>query len=237
MHRSIVCFALAASAALACSEAVDHPLLAGSGGAGTDASTGGGASSSGGGGGGASSSGGGGGGASSSGGGGSDGGGSSPDAAAAGSIAINEISGKGEEWVELFNTGGQAVDVSDWAVTDRNKDGGGPDIGHIVKFPQGTTLSPNTYLLVAGAPKDAGPGVDAAACPAGGQAYCFVGQFGISNKSGETIYVIGTSNTVSAQADYPANTVGTGQTWGRMPNGTGSFAINAATPGASNKTP
>ena len=40
-----------------------------------------------------------------------------------------------------------------------------------------------------------------------------------------------------AQDTYPPDAAATGQSWGRLPNGTGVFAPNRPTPGAPNAGP
>jgi hypothetical protein len=151
-------------------------------------------------------------------------------------VVINEISGKGDNWVELYNGATAPADLGGWALTDSEKDGGAPKTSEAVVFPSGTTLAPGAYGLVAQLPADAG--ADAApTCPAGGQAFCFGATWGISNKTGETLYLLDKSGVVSTDGKYPGNAVGSGQTWGRLPNATGSFAITAPTPGAANRAP
>jgi hypothetical protein len=152
--------------------------------------------------------------------------------AGTGGVVLNEVCGKGDNWVELFNPTTGAIDVSSYAVADTEKDGGGPKLSDAVSFPSGTVLSPNSYLVVAGTNGDAG-----STCPDGGQSYCFPATWGISNKSGESVYVLDPHGAIAEQADYPANTLTDGQTWGRLPNGSGSFTTTAATPGAANKAP
>ncbi len=151
------------------------------------------------------------------------------------SIVINEISGKGDEWIELLNSGAAPVDLAGYGVTDREKEGGAPKPSDVVTFPSGTVLQPGAYLLVGTPHADAG--ADASACPAGAQAYCIESKFGISNKDGDSIFLMDQASTVIGQEAYPPNTVSTGQTWGRMPNASGPMGLNQPTPGSSNKGP
>ncbi len=151
--------------------------------------------------------------------------------AAASAVVINEISGKGTEWVELFNTGPGAIDLSGYAVADLDKDTSGPKTDEAAKLPPGTVLSPNAYLLVVALGKDAA----APECPDAGQSYCFGAAWGISNKDGDALFLVSPEGAVVSKGDYPANVVGSGQTWGRLPNGTGKLELNAPTPGARNQ--
>src|SRR5688572_1826593 len=43
------------------------------------------------------------------------------------------------QWIELYNTGDQPVDLTDWSI----------EKGRIYKFPQGTNIAANGYLIVA----------------------------------------------------------------------------------------
>lgn len=147
-------------------------------------------------------------------------------------VLLNEISAT-HEWVELVSTGSTATDVSGFRVADSEKDGGAPKLSDAVTFPAGTVLSPKAYLIVQGGGLDGG-GVP---CPDGGQSYCFNAQFGISNKSGETLYLLDSAGGVVGTAMYPPKAVDGGESWGRIPNAdpNGTFVVNVPTPGASNQ--
>lgn len=151
------------------------------------------------------------------------------DAGTAELVLINEISAS-EEWVELVNAGTGAVDISGYSLADLAKDGT-PKADDAAKFPDGTILSPNAYLIV-----QAG-GDDSVPCPEGGQSYCVRGSWGISNKSGETIFFLSPTGSIVSQAEYPASAAADGETWGRMVSGDpkGTFEKTKPTPGAPNK--
>ena len=150
----------------------------------------------------------------------------------ASAVVLNEISGD-DEWGELVNGGTTAVDVSGFKVADSEKDGGAPKLDEAVTLPAGTILSPKSYAIVKGGGFDAGVGKK---CPDGGQSFCFNAEFGISNKNGETIYLVDTTGKVVGSAVYPPNAAPSGETWGRIPSGApdGVFVLNVATPGAAN---
>ena len=152
----------------------------------------------------------------------------------ASSVLINELSPTAE-WVELVSTGSTALDVSGFRVADSEKDGGGPKLKDAVTFPDGTIMSPKTYLIVQGGGLDGG----GKHCPDGGQSYCFNAEFGVSNKSGETLYLLDKGGAVVGTAVYPAMGAPSGDTWGRVPSGdpSGKFEPTASTPGATNKAP
>ncbi len=144
-------------------------------------------------------------------------------------FGVNEVSGKGEEWVEIFNGGPTVVDVSGFRVVEGSKDdAGGPKSGGFA-FPPNTTLPPGTYVVVMGVGEGGVPCVAPAGTP------CFQASFSISNTSGETMYFIAPDGGAIDKVEYPANVVQSGRSWGRIPNGTGGFQVTTKTPGAPNK--
>jgi Lamin Tail Domain len=163
-------------------------------------------------------------------------------------VVINEIS-PGDEWVELFNAGSDAVDLEGYRVADRDKVTGAPKLAESVRFPRGTVLASKAYLLVRGggaggdllgsidAGADAGDaGAQPKPCPPGGQSYCFHAAFGISNKAGETIYLLAPDQSVKGSVVYPPLGVAMGQSYARIPNGApdAPFKPASETPGAAN---
>jgi hypothetical protein len=148
---------------------------------------------------------------------------------------INEISAAGDEWVELFNAGAGPVDLSDVQLADSETDGGAR-LSRAMRFPRGTMLSPGQYVLVLANQSDAGAGPQTL-CLDGGPITCFHAGWSLSASRGETVWVLSPTGAVSASELYPMNATTTGATWGRLPNGTGAFAVNRPTPGASNAAP
>lgn len=67
-------------------------------------------------------------------------------AAAPGTVVINEVAWAGsadssaDEWLELYNTTGVAVDLSGWKLTDDGAD--------VMIFPVGATIAPFGYILI-----------------------------------------------------------------------------------------
>lgn len=153
------------------------------------------------------------------------------DAAAARGVILNELS-PGDEWIELVNSGKQPVDLSGFYVADRDKDGGAPKVDEAAKIPPGTILSPNAYLLVRGGGLDAGK-----TCPDGGQSYCLNAEFGIGNKTGETIFLLDPNQKELERVVYPPEAAPKGASFGRIPSGDpmGVFQITVETPGAPNR--
>lgn len=149
---------------------------------------------------------------------------------AAGGLVINEILGKDVEFVELYNTGNAAFDLSGWGVSDaKDSDAGPGGMRTAATFPSGTTLAAGAYALVYGAAKDGGDPIPACMASA-----CVTATWNISNSSGAEIYLENPAATVVEQEAYPAGVVTSGKSWARLPNGTGAFALATATPGAAN---
>ena len=150
-----------------------------------------------------------------------------------GVVLLNEIGAK-DEWIEVVNSGTADVDVGGWIVSDRDKDTGEPKLEDAVTFPEGTHLAPNTYLLVKAGGVDGGK-----PCPAsrGPSPACFHAEFGISNKNGETIFLLAGDGGVQGTAVYPPDAAnGPAISWSRLPSGdpTGEFVLARATPGTAN---
>jgi hypothetical protein len=163
-----------------------------------------------------------------------------------GRIVINEISA-GDEWIEIVNSGTASFDLEGYRIADRDKVTGAPKVTESVRFPKGTVLAVGAYLLVRGggaggdplgnvdAGFDAGDG-GAKPCPSGGQAYCFNAAFGVSNKNGETIYLLKPDLNVETSVDYPPLAAAGTMTYSRFPSGnpTAAFKPLLASPGAAN---
>ncbi len=146
-------------------------------------------------------------------------------------VVINEVRGQGgTDYVELKSVGSSAFDLSGWGVTDAQSINGAPNYSTGVYFPSGTMLAPGEYLLVlAQQNKIGGPETSCL----GYTSSCYYAKFGISS-SGERVYLLDSHSSYAAYVDYP-NTLVDGQTWGRIPDGTGSFAANLPTPAATNQ--
>ncbi len=158
------------------------------------------------------------------------------DVGAGGALVINEIRAVGEEWVELFNAGASPVDLSDVMVTDTETDDGGPRVSRAMRFPRGTMLSPGQYVVIVSDQADAGSGPQTR-CPDGGPTTCFHASWSLSASRGENVWVLSATGVVTARELYPMEAAPEGQAWGRVPDGTGSFAPVRPTPGAVNVRP
>ncbi len=154
------------------------------------------------------------------------------DAATQGQLVMNEISAVGAEWVELYNAGGSPVSLSELQVADSESDGG-PRASRAMRFPAGTMLGAGQYVLVLANQSDAGAGPQTA-CLDGGPSTCFHAGWSISASRGETVWVLSPSGEATLREAFPMNGTPDGGTWGRLPNGAGSFTTTRPTPGATN---
>lgn len=123
-------------------------------------------------------------------------------------VVLNEISSGGsDDWIELTNIGDAPADLSGWTFSD-------DDPTHVYTFRAGTVLPVGAYLRVE---RDAELGFDFGL---GG-----ADQARIANSDGLV------DMTSWSDGDAPE-----GQTWGRLPDGTGDFrTLYTPTPGASNE--
>lgn len=155
--------------------------------------------------------------------------------AAAGSspIVINEVQGKGDDWIELHNKGTTTVNLAGYAVADQNASSC-PDLGDGVAFPADATIAAGGYLLIEAGKATPEVGLTTK-CIAGGPPTCYQAKFGISAGGGDKVYLI-LNKTIVDSVSIPPNVLLDGtQTWGRLPNGSGEFKSAVPTPGAANK--
>jgi len=153
-------------------------------------------------------------------------------------VVFNELEGAGTEWLELYNIGGDAVDLGACAVTDTDKDTGLARIVDAMRFPTGTTLAPRAVLLVLLGKKDSTPGpYPAAACLPQVDSSCFYAAFSISEARGEAVHLLAPDDTTLSSVTYPADLAfeaGSAASVCRLPDGTGALTACTGTPGAPN---
>ncbi|MBP6335208.1 MAG: lamin tail domain-containing protein, partial [Bacteroidia bacterium] len=133
------------------------------------------------------------------------------------SVVINEVmasntttatdsSGQFDDWIELFNTSGNAVDLSGYFLTDN-------DYNFIKwEFPAGTIIPPNDYLIV---------WADEDATQAG--LHC---NFKLSS-AGEHLLLLNPNRDIVDEVTFGQQV--TDQGYARVPNGTGNFVIQMPT--------
>lgn len=148
-------------------------------------------------------------------------------------LVVNELRAKGKEFVELYNPTSNVVDLSGAKLVDLATDGGCPKLDSAVVFPPGTKVPAGAYVVVFTGQADASVG-PYTACFDAGVAKCFYATYGLSNSSGDSVVLMNSADAIVAGGDYPPAAVDAGESWGRLPNGTGSFQKNTPTPGAAN---
>ncbi len=153
------------------------------------------------------------------------------DTTGAGGITINEMRASGGDYIELFNGGSGAIDLSGWSIGGTKSDGG---LSAPFTFPAGTSVAAGGYLLIIGKDNDAGGGPTGDCMDAAPS--CFHVTWAVSSK-GETLTLLKPGGAEAEKATYPADAVASGQSYGRLPNGTGAFAANRPTPAAKNEAP
>ena len=140
-----------------------------------------------------------------------------------GNVVINELlpknsmygsdqDGQFDDWVELYNLSNQNLDISGYYLTDSKK--------NLTKwkFPEGTILKMNAYLIV-WADKD-------------------TTQMGLHtnfklSSTGENVLLLTPEQEVIDEVKFPA--VDIEQSYARIPNGTGNFVWSTPTFNAENK--
>ena len=96
-------------------------------------------------------------------------------------------------------------------------------------------LAAGAYLLIVVDQVDGGVGPQMRCLMSGGPMTCYHGPFGISAGRGESVHLVNPAGVVTESANYPMNAAMAGESWGRIPNGTGVFVRNRLTPGAANQ--
>ncbi|MBU9746876.1 lamin tail domain-containing protein [Lachnospiraceae bacterium ASD3451] len=142
-----------------------------------------------------------------------------------GKAVINEINSAPDDWVEFINAGTGAIDISGYEIRDNSDD-------HRWKFPDGTSLDPGELLLVS--------------ADTVGRIYqdqtdtyeegAFQEAIGIG--SGDSIRLYDSEGTLQDEYTWTEHASYEGDqsaaSYGRYPDGTGSFTLMPETPGQSN---
>lgn len=156
-------------------------------------------------------------------------------------VAFNEISAAGDEWLELYNTGSSDFDLGNYAIADTDKTTGEPRTTKAMRFPSGTKLPKGGFVLVLLGKSNSTPGpYSADACLPGVAVGCFYALFSVSQTRGEALHLLAPDNTSVLNVIYPANLdfeAGAELSACRVPDGTGDFTTCAQTPGANNVIP
>jgi CotH protein/lamin tail-like protein len=134
--------------------------------------------------------------------------------AAGAAVVLNEINCEATDWVELINTSDSPADLSGWLLTDDPLDRVPLRADHRYLFPAATTIPPGDDLVVEKV--------------AGGF------PFGISCGSDTIRLADGAAGSLVDEFTVPL-LAAAGDTWGRFPDGTGSWVETAPTEGAVNE--
>ncbi|MFT7579953.1 MAG: hypothetical protein ACI9MR_001620 [Myxococcota bacterium] len=121
-------------------------------------------------------------------------------------VVINEVSMNGDDWVEFYNAGDTTADIGGWLMRDS-------DPTHAFLFPADTLLPAGVYLLV----ERNADGFD----------------FGLGGADSVLLF---DGDTTVDSTTWTDGAVADGFTWGRFPNGSGTFdVLFEPTPGAANR--
>lgn len=150
----------------------------------------------------------------------------------AGLLVINELSADGDDWIELFNAGDGPVDLSGLRVADQEEPGI-PKLADAMTIPDGTMLEAGAYLFILADQDPPVEGFTDVCAP--GPAPCLQAGFGLSQGNGDEVFVVDADDAIVLSSPYPADAAVVGESWGRLPDGTGEFTITAPTPGATNE--
>ena len=133
-----------------------------------------------------------------------------------GDVVINEVLAKSDntdDWIELYNKGTSAVDLSGWSITD---DAGSEEVPW--PFPAGTTIEAGGFILIWA---NDGDGGDLSA------------DFKLS-KDGETVTLIDGNDAISSEVTFPA--LEDEESAARTTDGGSEWTISIeSTPGESNQ--
>jgi CotH kinase protein/Lamin Tail Domain len=129
-------------------------------------------------------------------------------------VVLNEINCEGTDWVELVNVSDAPADISGWRLSDRPLDS--TDDTHRMFFPADTVIAPNDDLVV-----EKGTG-----------GYPLF-PFGIS--CGDDTLRLGDASGAPVDDEVVPSLLSGADTWGRYPNGTGTWTETIPTKGAPNE--
>lgn len=128
------------------------------------------------------------------------------------SSTISDPHGEFEDWIELYNNSNEEKDLSGVYLSDN------AEKLHKWKFPSGTTIPANGYLIVWADKDEDQNGIHAS--------------FKLS-KSGETLYLTNADSSAIDSVSFGRQE--TNIAYARIPNGTGDFVTQAATHGYNNE--
>lgn len=137
-------------------------------------------------------------------------------------VVINELAGSGGDFVELFNPGDTAFELSGFGLTDAESDGG-VRYATSLRFPTGAQVPARgwfTIFLETDCPATVTP--------------CVRGEFGLSQAAGDVVTLLDAENGTVAQQAWPPNGAPSGSSWARKTDGAETFEAQRRSPGAAN---
>jgi hypothetical protein len=145
-------------------------------------------------------------------------------------VVLNEVKGQGsgDDYIEIFNRGPGTLNLEGYGLSDES---------NTFFFPAGSSIAQGGHvLLLLGQPQPAPNATFMCFTPNP----CYHATWGIS-QNGETVYLRGLQNQVLDSTGYPSQSGGSAitndQTWGRLPDGQGTFRATRPTPEAVNQAP
>jgi hypothetical protein len=153
-------------------------------------------------------------------------------------LVINEIVPQMGDYTEIVNAGVSPLSLDGLVIADLAGSGSPPaDSTHRHPFPVGITLAPGEHFMIAmNYDVDASPGLLTGAATCRGAPRCIQTSFGLL-AGGDAVAVLDGSGTILVRADFPgrgATGLTNGDSWCRLPDVTGAFAVGSTTPGAVN---
>ena len=157
-------------------------------------------------------------------------------------LVINEVNGQGslEDYVELYNGGSSAFDLSQYSVAQGSGIMGPPDATSLITFANGTTLNPGQFLLIVAnqlSPNVKGGPNTPCNVPGFQTLTCYYVDWGVS-KNGERVYLLAPGGAIADFVDFPVPGLtqpASGRSYGRFPDGVGAFQSTSWTPAAANQ--
>ncbi|MCC6874762.1 MAG: lamin tail domain-containing protein [Sandaracinaceae bacterium] len=156
-------------------------------------------------------------------------------------IVVNELQPQGDDFAEILNAGSSPLSLDGLFVADMDGIGNPPaDPTHRTAVPSGIELAAGERFVIAmnlGSATMPGLLTDPLLCR--GASRCIQTSYGMSAGNGDSCAVLDAGGEVIARGDYPGSIamLGAGESWCRLPDGTGGFARCVATPEAVNQAP
>lgn len=148
-----------------------------------------------------------------------------------GPVMINEVDGSGDDFIEIYNAGPTAVDISGYVITDDS--GGSPDVADGIIVPDGVTLESRAFLYLWANLRSPRSGIRTTDCIPGAPPPCMHSSWGVA-AAGEPVYLLDDRLRVICSFEYPSSVFG-GEAFGRVPDGETTLCPTNPTPGETNQ--